>query len=87
MPTTKPRYAITETEEVAEALRFAALKWPDDRERPSRLILRLVAEGGKAISPEIEARRARRLAAIEDFVGAYNYPDNYLEDLRSEWPE
>ena len=86
MPTTKPRHAITETDEVAEALRLAALQWPADRARPSRLLLRLVAEGGKAISLEVESRRAQRLEVIGQIAGTYDYPDGYLEDLRREWP-
>lgn len=86
VPTTKPRHAITETADVARALELAALKWPGDRHRPSRLILRLITEGGRAISPEVEQHRKRRREAIERLSGSLVYPDAYLEDLRDAWP-
>lgn len=36
MPTARPRHMLTETDEVADALRDAAHRWPEDRERPAK---------------------------------------------------
>lgn len=87
MPTTKPRYAITETPAVSRALEAARRKWPEDRDRPSRLLLHLVSEGERAIAPELDEGRARRLAVIHELAGSLTYPEGYLEDLRKDWPE
>jgi hypothetical protein len=51
VPTTKPRHAVTETPEVAEALAAAARRWPEDRGRPGRLLRRLIREGHRGIEP------------------------------------
>ncbi len=79
---------ITETDEVAEALRAAALHWPSDRDRPARLLLDLVREGHRAIAADAERATAERRAAIERTSGALTgmYPDGYLDELRDDWP-
>ena len=79
---------ITETDEVARALRDAARRWPDDRERPTRLLLDLVREGHRAIAANVERATADRRAAIERTAGALTgtYPPGYLEELRGDWP-
>jgi hypothetical protein len=89
MPTTKPRHAVTETAEVSEALRAAALRWPEDRDQPGRLLRHLIDEGFRSIQPEATARDNERLAAMRRITGSYTglYDTRYLEDLRAEWPE
>jgi len=89
MPTTKRRYPVTETPEVSEALHAAARRWPADRNKPARLLRRLIEEGHKSIDPEIAERRSDRLTAMQRISGSYTglYEPGYLDDLRAEWPE
>jgi hypothetical protein len=88
MPTTRNRYTLTETDELAEALDAAARRWPEDAGSRSRLLLHLVQVGQEAISGELERRRARRQAAVERTHGQFHgmYGRGYLERLRDEWP-
>ncbi len=88
MPTSRARHMITETDDVAQALRDAARRWPEDRERPAKLLLDLVREGHRAIVAETDRGTAERRAAIERTGGALTgvYPADYLERLRDDWP-
>lgn len=71
------------------SLEFAARRWPEDRDRPTALLLRLIEAGTDAARAQEEQRRAARIVAIRrggvGLEGAY--PPNYLEDLRRDWPE
>ncbi|MTB70908.1 hypothetical protein GGG17_02750 [Arsenicicoccus sp. MKL-02] len=89
MPTTKRRHPVTETAEVSEALRAAALRWPADRDKPARLLRRLIEEGHKSIDPSAAERQDNRLAALKRISGSYTglYEPGYLDDLRADWPE
>jgi hypothetical protein len=89
VPTTRARHTITETDEVSRALRDAARRWPEDHGRPGKLLLDLVREGHRAIAADVERSVAERRAAIERTAGIFNglYPPNYLDELRSDWPE
>jgi hypothetical protein len=49
MPTARRRHMITESERVARALDDAAQRWPTDRGNRSKLLLRLVEEGHRAV--------------------------------------
>jgi hypothetical protein len=79
---------ITETDEVARALRDAARQWPEDRDRPAKLLLDLVREGHRAIAADLDRATADRRAAIERTAGALTgtYSPGYLEELRGDWP-
>jgi len=79
---------LTETDEVADALRDAAQRWPEDRERPAKLLLDLVREGHRAIAADADCATARRRAAIKRTSGVLPdvYPPGYLERLRDDWP-
>jgi len=89
MPTTRPRHVITETEDVARALDDAAERWPEDRGNRKKLLLRLVKEGHQVALVEQERQTAERREAVTRTSGALTgaYGDNYLAELREDWPE
>jgi hypothetical protein len=86
VPTTRPRYQVTETPEVARALDLAAKRWPG--ESRSKLLLRLVDAGGGALErdqhTEADAHRAAVTASSGRYAQAFG-PD-YLTELRADWP-
>ena len=87
MPTTRPRFQVTETPEVERALKVAEAAWPDVP-RAER-VLRLLQAGADALERSRVEERARRLAAIEASAGILDdaYEPAYLERLREEWRE
>jgi DNA-binding MarR family transcriptional regulator len=84
MPTTKPRYTLTDTGALREQLNDAQRRWPDVRDR-KELLLRLTAAGREAITREA----AERSAAIEETAGSLTgvFRPDELERLREDWPE
>lgn len=84
MPTSRRRYQVTETEEIARILDEAAKQWPDDPR--SRLIVRAIIAGGEALSENAE--RERRLATLNRLKGSFRgqYGPGYLDELRNDWP-
>ncbi len=87
MPTTRPRLMITETDELAEALDAAAVRWPEVGSR-RELLLRLVAQGrnrdragagGRGRAPARGDPAHER--GLDRRVRAW-----YLERLRDDWP-
>jgi hypothetical protein len=89
VPTARPRHTITQTDEVTRALEDAARRWPEDRERPGKLLLSLVREGQRAIAVDDERAASERRDAIAGTSGALTgtYPKGYLETLRRDWRE
>ena len=86
MPTTRPRYQVTETDAVARALDRAAREWPD--EPRSRLIRRLLALGGEVLERTQAEEQLARQTAVRETSGKYPdaFDDNYLAELRKDWP-
>jgi hypothetical protein len=84
MPTARRRYQITETPDVARAIDQAARRWPG--EPRSKLLVRTIMAGGDSLTNNAESER--RLAAIRRTQGQYTdaYGDNYLRELRDDWP-
>jgi sulfite reductase beta subunit-like hemoprotein len=83
MPTSKPRYTLTDTGELSALLDAAQHRWPEVTDRKA-LLLRLAAVGGEAIAGAMAERRA----AIADTAGALSgvYEPGELERLRQDWP-
>ncbi len=83
MPTTKPRYTVTDTGELSELLDEAQRRWPGVHDR-KELLLRLAAAGRDALAREA----SERSTAIEDTAGALTgvYRPDELERLREDWP-
>ena len=89
MPTSRPRYLLTESDRLREALQQAGARWPEDRDRPTALLLHLIDEGRHALDAEADERRRRRLHAIQhaaDGLEGVYYP-GHLAELREDWPD
>lgn len=86
MPTSRPRYQITETPDVARALDAAAKRWPG--ESRSKLLLRLVHAGEQELAKAEDERALRRRRAIELTSDKYAeaFSDDYLSKLGQDWP-
>jgi len=83
MPTTKPRYTLTDTGVLRDRLDEAQRRWPEVRNRKD-LLLRLTAAGEEAIRREAEERGA----AVEETAGSLSgvYRQDELERMREDWP-
>src|SRR3954471_4473895 len=86
VPTTRPRIMVTETDELAAALDFAAARYPGLSR--AQLLTRLALEGHVTAQHTQEARRRQRLDALRAHSGTLTgaYGPGYLERLRQEWP-
>jgi hypothetical protein len=89
MPTSHPRHAITETEEISEALAVARRAWPDLADKPGALLRRLVLEGRNKLVHNSTEKDDERRQAVVGTGGALSgvFGATYLEDLREDWPE
>ena len=83
MPTSKPRYTVTDTGELSELLDAAQRHWPAVTERKA-LLLQLALVGGETIAAEASERRAAAAETAGALSGVYE-PDE-LERLRKDWP-
>jgi hypothetical protein len=64
MPTTQPRYTVTDTGAVRRMLDRAQRRWPEIDDRKA-LLLRLAAVGLDAIGPETDERERRLLRELQ----------------------
>ncbi|WP_394554580.1 hypothetical protein ACDF64_07745 [Agromyces sp. MMS24-JH15] len=87
MPTTRPRFQVTETPEVERALRLAAHVWPGVPRH--ELVNRLFGVAADRLGEVAEGAERERLRAVDLTAGAFDavYGPGYLAALRSEWPE
>ncbi len=84
MTAARPRYRVTETEQVARALERAARRWPG--ESRSELLLRLVAAGSAALQ-QGEDEEAQRAAIAASSGASTDAPGpHHLQTLREDWP-
>ena len=83
MPTTKPRYTLTDSGALSELLDEAQRRWPQVRSR-KELLLRLAEAGREAI----EREGAERRAAVDETAGVLSgvYEPGELTRLREDWP-
>lgn len=86
VPTTRPRYQVTETPELARVLDRAAKRWPG--ESRSKLLLRLIDVGGDTLEHELIAENDAHRAAVAASSGRYAeaFGPDYLRELRADWP-
>jgi hypothetical protein len=89
MPTARARHMITETDEIAAALDAAALRWPDLADERAELLRKLIHSGLTDLNAQEERRIALKREAIRAAAGSMTglWPEGWLEELRSEWPE
>ena len=83
VPTSKPRYTLTDTGDLSDLLDAAQRCWPEVTDRKT-LLLRLATAGGESIS----GAAAERRAAIAETAGVFSgiYEPGELERLREDWP-
>jgi hypothetical protein len=86
VPTTRPRYQVTETPAVARALDRAEKRWPG--EPRSRLLVRLVEAGGDMLAIGESADKRNHRSAVLASAGRYAeaFGPDYLAELRADWP-
>ena len=77
VPTTKQRITITATGELKQILAVEQRLHPELS--PSALVVMLVLRG------HVAGDRPRR-ELVEALAGGERYPDDYLGELRDEWP-
>lgn len=58
MPTTQPRYTVTDTGEMREMLNLAHRRWPEIGDR-RQLLLRLAGAGAERVASELDAATAQ----------------------------
>lgn len=86
MPTTHRRIQITRTPDVARAIDVAEQEWPEASR--SELLSRLITRGAESVTASHDDRRVARRNALDATSGmlADAYEENYLQNLREDWP-
>lgn len=85
MPTTRPRYQVTETPDVARALDRAAKRWPG--EPRSKLLVRLLEVGSGVLERDENTEDRNHRAAVLASAGRHGdaFTPGYLAELREDW--
>ena len=88
VPTTNRRYAITETDDIANALDLAAKAWPELADKPGALLRRLILLGRSTLAHDRATADDAREQAIKATAGALAgvFGPEYLHELREDWP-
>jgi hypothetical protein len=83
VPTTKPRYTVTDAGHLAELLDAAARRWPDVVDR-KQLLLRLAEEGHQALASAelatVAGDRGGRVALALERIPSLVEVDRLLSD-------
>jgi hypothetical protein len=89
MPTTRHRFSVTETDELASTLDAAAHIWPEYREDRGELLRLVLRWGAERIEQVSQERLTARRNALHALAGSMTgvYPENARQELRDEWPE
>jgi hypothetical protein len=89
MPTDHRRHAITETEDISEALGVARREWPSLADKPGALLRRLVLTGRDTLAHRDSRQHEDRRQVITDTSGALTgvFGPQFLDELREDWPE
>lgn len=89
MPTHRRRHAITETDEISNALEIARRTWPDLAHKPGALLRQLILVGRNTLAHNDAAGTRARCRAVETTSGALAgvFGSDYLRELREDWPE
>jgi hypothetical protein len=79
---------ITESDALAKAIDEAANLWPDIADERAEILRRLIERGIESVETEVNEKLEARRKAIRELAGSMSgvWPENYLEELRSEWP-
>jgi hypothetical protein len=89
MPTTHRRHAVTETDDIKNALELAGQAWPDVADKPGALLRRLILTGRNTLAHDHAAASSTRQRAVEATSGALAgvFQPDFLRELREDWPE
>ncbi|MFT4050665.1 MAG: hypothetical protein QM677_00265 [Microbacterium sp.] len=89
MPTTRHRFSITETDELARTLDAAALVWPEHYDNRNELLRLVLRWGAERVDEVAEERLEKKRQALRELSGMFTgvYPPNARQQLLEEWPE
>jgi hypothetical protein len=88
MPTNHRRHAVTETDDIKNALEIARRTWPDLAHKPGALLRQLILVGRNTLAHDHAAAADKRRQAVEKTSGAMAgaYGSDYLKEQREDWP-
>jgi hypothetical protein len=89
MPTNHRRHAITETDDIKDALEIARSTWPDLADKPGALLRQLIFVGRNSLARDHAVAAHKHAQAVEKTSGALAgvFGTDYLKELREDWPE